>query len=66
MDLEKNLQRVEGMLIGICGCTYKEAIFVCEEMIHILKLKDEKQQKNIKKTRDLKIIEKINNNNKTK
>jgi len=55
MDLEKNLQRIESMLINICGCTYKEAIFVCEEMIHILKLKEEKLNKRLKQNENKRI-----------
>ena len=49
MDLQKNLDRVQAMLIDTCGCTYPEAIMVCEEAALIFKLKEEKLQKRLKK-----------------
>ena len=45
MDLKTNIQRVEEMLINFCGCSYSEAIKVCEEMIRIFKLKKLEQEK---------------------
>lgn len=43
MDLEKNLDRIYVMLINTCGCSYSEAIIVCEEAIKIFKQKGKKQ-----------------------
>lgn len=42
MDIEKNIQRIEAMLIGVCGCTYEQAIYVCQEAIEYFKDKNNK------------------------
>jgi hypothetical protein len=54
MDLEKNMDRVEVMLISTCGCTYPEAIEVCEKLIHSFKIKETKLQKRLNMVRNKK------------
>ena len=49
MDMKTNTQRLYQTLINISGCSYPEAIEVCKETIKILKLKEEKLQKRLKK-----------------
>ena len=48
MDLQKNLDHIETMLIRTCGCSYPEAIMACEEAAIVFKLKEEKIQKRLK------------------
>jgi hypothetical protein len=39
------------MLIETCGCTYPEAITVCQEAINIFELKENKLNKRLKDKR---------------
>lgn len=44
MDLFKNVERVKNMLIGTCGCTYEEAIIVCEKAKELFQYQLKKQE----------------------